>query len=98
MENAIHTDKRVQECAAVALPDPVVGERVGVVVVLREGAKATGDELIEVARPHLSRHEVPALVIIQKEALARNANGKIVKKELAGPIREKWAAMSKAKL
>jgi acyl-CoA synthetase (AMP-forming)/AMP-acid ligase II len=91
IENAVFTDSRVQEAAAVPIPDDMLGELVGVAVCLRPGAKATGDELIATISPKLRFPARPAFIWVSEAPLDRNANGKVVKKD----IKDKVVAMYK---
>lgn len=56
MEQALHADDRVMECAAVGVPDKRLGELVVAVVVPKaawKGGKLTEAELITVAKKRL---------------------------------------------
>jgi len=46
VENAIYLDDRVAEAAAVPVPHNIMGEEVAVAVSLREGVKATPEDII----------------------------------------------------
>ena len=48
--------------AVVGLPDPVLGEIVCACIVLREGMKATGEEVIDYCRKQLANYKVPRRV------------------------------------
>jgi crotonobetaine/carnitine-CoA ligase len=71
----------VAECAAVGVPDPIRDEAIKLVVVLRPGHDATGEELIEWCRDRLSPFKVPSFVSFV-DALPRTSVGKIRKAEL----------------
>jgi acyl-coenzyme A synthetase/AMP-(fatty) acid ligase len=57
------------------------------VVVLREGATVTDDEVIEFGRQHLAHYKVPRTISWLDE-LPKTGSGKILKRELRAPF---WA-------
>jgi acyl-CoA synthetase (AMP-forming)/AMP-acid ligase II len=81
---AAHPD--VVESAIIAKPCPVLGERVHAVVVTR-GVVGT-DNLRAWCAERLSDYKVPETMQLTAEPLPRNANGKVIKREL----REAFAA------
>ncbi|PZN07850.1 MAG: acyl-CoA synthetase [Bacillota bacterium] len=81
VEEALYTHPAVSEVAVIALPDPKWIEAVTAVVVLKHGATATAEELIDHARQRLAPFKVPKRVIFVDD-LPRNASGKILKREL----------------
>jgi fatty-acyl-CoA synthase len=81
VEEVLFTHPAVYEVAVIALPDPKWIEAVTAVVVLRDGAQAREEELIEHARASLASFKVPKRVIFV-EALPRNTAGKLLKREL----------------
>ena len=81
VENTLYTHPAVQECAVVSKPCPVLGERVHAFVMLKaEGTSA--EELACHCRAHLSDYKVPESFTVSLTPLPRNANGKLVKREL----------------
>ncbi|TXT07380.1 hypothetical protein VHUM_03100 [Vanrija humicola] len=86
VENAVFADSRVGEAAAVPIPDDALGEVVGVAVSLRPGAKATGDELIALTSPKLRFQARPVFIWVSDTVLDRNANGKLVKKDIKAKV------------
>jgi long-chain acyl-CoA synthetase len=85
VENALYSHPAVQECAVVAKPCPVLGERVHAFVALKE-AGVTGQELAEFCRPLLSDYKVPDSWTISTTPLPRNANGKLMKRAMRDQI------------
>jgi fatty-acyl-CoA synthase len=81
VEEALFTHPSVYEVAVIALPDPKWIEAVTAVVVLRPGADANEEMLIEHARAALAPYKVPKRVIFT-ETLPRNTAGKLLKREL----------------
>ena len=82
-----HAD--VVESAIIAKPCPVLGERVHAVVVTRNpvGAEALRAWCAE----RLSDYKVPETIDVTSDPLPRNANGKVMKRQL----REAWAARAR---
>ena len=81
VENALYAHPAVQECAVISKPCPVLGERVHAFVMLRT-ADTLSDELQEFCRSRLSDYKVPESFTLSSTPLPRNANGKLVKKEM----------------
>jgi len=67
--------------AAVASPDPDLGEGVAAFVALKQGAKATGEEIISYCQERLAVFKYPRHVTLL-EGLPRGATGKVLKSEL----------------
>ena len=80
------TYRAVAEAAVVGRPDDRWGEVPVAHVVLREGAAATADELVEHCRGQLAKFKVPKEVLFL-DALPRNPSGKVLKRELREPGR-----------
>lgn len=79
------------EAAVVAAPDEEWGEVPVAIVVLKPGAQATADELIEHCRNHLAHFKVPKQIQF-REQLPKGGTGKILKAELREPF---WKGMEK---
>ncbi|MDP2800529.1 MAG: class I adenylate-forming enzyme family protein [Phreatobacter sp.] len=71
----------VVECAVVAVPCPVLGERVHAFVVT-DGSDPPAETLRAWCAARLSDYKVPETMTIQAEPLPRNANGKVMKRVL----------------
>jgi long-chain acyl-CoA synthetase len=71
----------VVECAVVAVPCPVLGERVHAVVVT-DGAEPSAETIRAWCAARLSDYKVPETLTLQVEPLPRNANGKVMKRIL----------------
>jgi long-chain acyl-CoA synthetase len=80
------THPDVAAVAVVGLPDADLGERVGAVVQLREGAVATPSGLAEYASQCLARFEVPASWWLRYDEIPMSDAGKVEKHKL----REQW--------
>lgn len=85
VENALHGHPGVLECAVVAKPCPVLGERVHAFVALRE-AGVSAEELKAFCAERLSDYKVPESYTLSEAPLPRNANGKLVKRALRDQI------------
>ncbi len=82
MENALAAHPAVFEVAVMGVPDSMMGEKVGAVIVTKPGATAEAREILEFARTRLADFKVPQYMAIREEVLPRNPGGKILKKRL----------------
>ncbi|WP_435797275.1 class I adenylate-forming enzyme family protein [Streptomyces clavifer] len=89
VEAALHDHPDVEDVAVLGVPHPVLGEEVAAVVRLRAGAVVSVEELRARVGRTLAAFKVPALVLVTQEPLPRNATGKILKRELRGPVQER---------
>ena len=83
VENVLHQHPAIHEAAVVGRSDPVYGEQPVAYAVLRPGAHATRDELIEHCRASLAKFKIPRAVYLM-DSLPKNTIGKILKE----PLRE----------
>ena len=86
VEAALFEHPAVADCAVVGVPDPVLGERVGAVLVLRPGHKVTVDELARHVRDRLAAYNVPTRFWFRDTALPRNPAGKVLKRSLRSEL------------
>ena len=70
----------VLESAVIGFPCPVLGERVRAVVTIRDAVDA--DALRAFCASRLADYKVPEAITLRSEPLPRNANGKVLKREL----------------
>ncbi len=82
VEAALFEHPAVTDAAVMGLPHPVLGEEVGAVVHLAPGATASEEELRAFVAERLAAFKVPVRVWFLPEPLPRNANGKILKRDL----------------
>lgn len=76
----------VAEAAVVGIPDERWGEMVAAMVVPRQGAVLTAEELIEYCSERLAGYKRPRLIVFA-EALPRNSMGKIQKRRVVEMVR-----------
>ena len=92
VEATIHHHPAVAECCVFGVPDPRLGEEVGVAVVLRPGHSLTADEVREHCWAHISKHKAPRYVWFLDESIPRNASGKFLKRHLRDTLKPEAAA------
>jgi long-chain acyl-CoA synthetase len=78
IEDVIVTHPKVKEATVIGVPDGKWGEAVKAVVVLKEEAHVSEEEIIEYCRHHMASFKKPKSVDIVKE-LPRNPYGKVQK-------------------
>ncbi|MFI9629421.1 (2,3-dihydroxybenzoyl)adenylate synthase [Streptomyces sp. NPDC052042] len=92
VENVVYQLPAVSQVAAVAMPDPVLGERVCLYVVLRPGAALTLEEVrASMERVGVAGFKLPERLVIVEELLSTKV-GKIDKKALRVDIASRLAA------
>ncbi|MBI2572044.1 MAG: AMP-binding protein [Candidatus Schekmanbacteria bacterium] len=82
IEEVLRAHPEVRDCAVVAMPDPVWGERVAAAIVAAPGARPDADELQAWSRERLAPYKVPSRLTLVDE-LPRNALGKVQKNRVA---------------
>jgi acyl-CoA synthetase (AMP-forming)/AMP-acid ligase II len=82
VENAMAAHPAVYECAVMGVPDTMMGEKVGAVVVLKPGAKTEPAEIREFLKGRLADFKIPQYMAIRPDPLPRNPGGKILKPRL----------------
>jgi long-chain acyl-CoA synthetase len=82
VENVLATHPAVQEVAVIGVPSETWGEAVHAIVVLKEGVRATADELIEHAKQFLAGFKVPKSVEFEDGPLPLSGAFKPLKREL----------------
>jgi acyl-CoA synthetase (AMP-forming)/AMP-acid ligase II len=87
VEACLHEHPDVLEAAVIAVPHERWGETPKALVVLRDGAQSTPEELIGFCRQHLAGFECPTSVE-RRESLPRTVTGKVQKYLLRKPYWE----------
>ncbi|WP_448502368.1 class I adenylate-forming enzyme family protein [Sphingomonas sp.] len=82
VENVLYAHPAVTDAALIGVPHKTLGEEPAAVVHLCPGCAASEEELQAWVGRHLAAFKVPVAVRFVDHVLPRNANGKILKKEL----------------
>jgi acyl-CoA synthetase (AMP-forming)/AMP-acid ligase II len=82
VENGLVGAPGVGEVAVVGVPDDMMGEKVGAVLVPLPGAELDVDHVLEHARGRLADFKIPQYVAVRADPLPRNPNGKVLKARL----------------
>ncbi|HTS48551.1 MAG TPA: AMP-binding protein [Bryobacteraceae bacterium] len=82
VENALCAHPAVYECAVMGVPDTMMGEKVGAVVVLKPGTKTEPAEICEFLKGRLADFKIPQYMALRPDPLPRNPGGKILKPRL----------------
>ncbi len=81
VESALCAHADVLEAAVIGIPDPVWGETIRAVVVLRPGCQASPDDLIAWCRGRLTHFKCPRSVVFT-DSLPKGGTGKVQKQVL----------------
>jgi long-chain acyl-CoA synthetase len=81
VEEVLYQNPKIREACVLGVPDPYRGETVKAFVVLKEGAEAGPEEIIEFSRRNLARFKAPTRVEFRAE-LPKSNVGKILRKTL----------------
>jgi long-chain acyl-CoA synthetase len=82
VENVLAGAPGVGEAAVVAVPDEMMGEKVGAVIVPAAGGELDVGVVIEHCRTRLADFKVPQYIAVQGDPLPRNPGGKLLKTRL----------------
>ncbi|RLI22736.1 long-chain fatty acid--CoA ligase [Candidatus Bathyarchaeota archaeon] len=88
LEDVLYEHPAVKLCAVVGKPDPVAGEIPKAFIVLKEGAKATEDEIIKFVKERVAPYKVIREVEFRKE-LPMTMVGKVLRRVLREEERKK---------
>jgi long-chain acyl-CoA synthetase len=92
VENAVYGHPAVAEVAVIGVPDPVWGEAVKAMVVLKPGVQADPQDIIAFARGRTAAFKAPKTVDFV-DSLPRNPSGKVLRRELRAPF---WVGRERA--
>jgi len=82
VEAALYEHPDITEAATIGIPDERLGEEVGAVIRVRDGAQLSDDEVRAHVAARLASFKVPSRIWIVQDELPRNAAGKVLKREL----------------
>ena len=82
VENVLAAAPGVFEVAVVGVPDPMMGEKVGAVIVPVPGRPFDANEVLAFAADRLADFKVPQYLALRDQPLPRNAGGKVLKPQL----------------
>jgi long-chain acyl-CoA synthetase len=82
VENALAGAPGVGEAAVIAVPDEMMGEKVGAVIVVASGAALDIEAVLAHCRSQLADFKVPQYIAEREQPLPRNPGGKILKAQL----------------
>ena len=81
VENALAGAPRVADAAVIGVPDEVMGEKVGAVLV-PTGSDLDVPAVLTYLESRLADFKVPQYVAVRTEPLPRNPGGKLLKRQL----------------
>jgi acyl-CoA synthetase (AMP-forming)/AMP-acid ligase II len=82
VENALAGAPGVADAAVVGVPDPVMGEKVGAVLVAAPGGTVDPGDVLAYLGDRLADFKIPQFVVVREDPLPRNPGGKILKRQL----------------
>jgi len=82
VENALAGAPGVYEAAVLGVPDEMMGEKVGVVIVPAPGARFDVAAVLDYLSAHIAEFKIPQYVAVSPAPLPRNPGGKLLKRQL----------------
>jgi acyl-coenzyme A synthetase/AMP-(fatty) acid ligase len=91
VERTLATHPDVREAAVVGVPDEELGEAVLAVVVLREGAVVSAEDLVAWAGERLDPVRAPGQVVVSQTPLPRHRTGKLLRGQIRARHDPGWS-------
>lgn len=88
VENVLYDHPAVTDAAVIGIPHKTLGEEPAAVVHLAPSSSVTEEELQDWVGTRLAKFKIPTRILFCAETLPRNANGKILKRDLKGLFHE----------
>ncbi|HUN51635.1 MAG TPA: long-chain fatty acid--CoA ligase, partial [Candidatus Sulfotelmatobacter sp.] len=82
VEDVLYSHPAVMDAAVIGIPHKILGEEVGAVVQIKPGFAVSEAALQQHVAARLAAFKVPVRIELRDEPLPRNANGKILKRDL----------------
>jgi long-chain acyl-CoA synthetase len=86
IDEVLYQHPAVAAAATIGVPDSLYGEEVAAFIVLKDGMKATEDELIAHCQSELADYKCPKSIRMVKD-IPKGPTGKLLKRELANQFR-----------
>jgi long-chain acyl-CoA synthetase len=93
VENALAGAPGVYEAAVLGVPDEMMGEKVGAVIVPMPGVSLDVPAVLDYLGAHIADFKVPQYVAVSATPLPRNPGGKLLKRQLREDV--DWAAAAR---
>jgi long-chain acyl-CoA synthetase len=84
IEEVLYEHPAVSEVAVIGVPDDSLGEEVAAMVVLKDGAEASEDDIRAYAKDRVAAYKYPRKIWFSDE-LPKGPTGKILKREIKSP-------------
>lgn len=91
IDEVFYDHPKVLEACSIGIPHPTRGEAVKVFVVLKEGEKATAEELLAHCQNKLAKYKLPTEIEFRQN-LPKSSVGKVLRKELKDQEKNKTKA------
>jgi long-chain acyl-CoA synthetase len=82
IEEELFKHPKIKDATVIGVPHPKMGEVAKAFVVLKDGEKATEEEIVEYMKQHVADYKVPRSVEF-RDALPKTIIGKVLKRQLA---------------
>jgi long-chain acyl-CoA synthetase len=86
IDEVLYEHPAVREAAVVGVPDDLLGEEVGAAIALAPGAEADAAEIRDFVKERVAGYKYPRRIWFVDE-LPKGPTGKILKRDIAVPVR-----------